>query len=345
MINGIGDQAFVSAFLSEDDIEEAQETYDDLQKAEKGTKKYKRLKKRLETLQKKQLAAVQELIDADETGALEAWFNKIINLDPDSPQYLSMMSDEQALRELQTGVGKEFYDQYNKYGRAWFMVKYGPDANEEDVKAYTEQAERDIRTELAALGIDPDTVDTTGWVDKYYQAGYQNSENRGLFREALVNQYGAGPGERVDYGQELRDVALANGVRRDDSWFTKAEERLASGEMNLNIYEDEFRKEAASRYPLFSQRLMAGEDLWDISSPWRQAIEDILEYKPQDIFDQNLAYAMEGQMGEDGTPSAMSLWEYKKYLRNQPEWEKTVNGRRTIDNSLAELATMFGIGF
>ena len=54
---------------------------------------------------------------------------------------------------------------------------------------------------------------------------------------------------------------------------------------------------------------------------------------------------MEGSLGEGGQPGAMTLYDFKKYLRNQPEWEQTVNGRRTIDNTMSELATMFGIGF
>ena len=354
MINGIGDQAFITAFLNEDEIEEAQDLYDRYQKAqESGNKdKAKRLEKRLGKFNDKQLASVQRLIDADSvekggTGALKAWFDKIVNLDPDSDQYLSQLSDDEALAELQSGVGKEFYQKYNKFGRAWFMTQYGPGETEEDVKYYENRAVEDIRTELGRLGINPDTVDVAGMVDQYYLNGYQNGENRQLFNQALINNFG-GEGvveENLDYGEELRKAALANGVRRDESWFQNAEKRIALGDANLNAYEEEFRNEAASRYPLFTQKLQAGESLWDISSPWRQALQDVLEYSPTDIFDPHLAYAMEGQMGDDGTPGAMTLYDYKKYLRNQPEWEKTTNGRKTIDSTLSDIATMFGIGF
>ena len=354
MINGIGDQAFITAFLSEDEIEEAQETYDKLQKAEKsGDKKAIRKHTRaLKRFQRDQLESVQRLIDADSvenggTGALEKWFNKIINLDPDSDQYLSQLSDEEALAELQSGVGKEFYEKYNKYGRAWFMTQYGPGDSDEDVEYYRQRAEEDIRTELGRLGINPDAVDVSGMVDEYYLNGYQAGENRELFNKSLIAKYGDGGVTEAqrNYGDELRAAALANGVRRDESWFQNAEQRIALGDANLNAYDEEFRNEAASRYPLFAPKLQAGESLWDISSPWRQAIQDVLEYSPTDIFDRHLAYALEGQMGDDGMPGAMTLYDYKKYLRNQPEWEKTTNGRKTIDSTLADLATMFGIGF
>jgi hypothetical protein len=225
------------------------------------------------------------------------------------------------------------------------MTQYGPESSDKDVQAYRDQAERDIRSQLVSLGVNPDSVDYSAWTDKYYLNGYQARENRELFTAALVNEFGSGPGERTNYGEELRKVALANGVRRDEAWFQNAQNRLSSGDMNLEMYEQDFRNEAASRYPLFSEKLAAGENLWDISSPWRQAIMDVLEYSPTDIFDPHLAYAMEGAKGDDGMPSAMSLWEYKTYLRSQPEWERTQNGRRTIDGVLGDLATMFGVGF
>lgn len=352
MITGIGDQAFVTAFLDQDDIEEAQATYEKLQKAEKsGDKKAIRKHERaLKRFQREQLAAVERLIEADSvenggTGALEKWFDKIVNLDKTSDQYLSVMSDADAIRELQSGVGSDFYEKYNRYGRAWFMTQFGPSSTDLDVQSYKDQAERDIRSQLVALGVNPDSVDYEGFIDQYYLNGFQARENRELFTQALVTQFGSGPGERVNYGDELRKSALENGVRYDDVWFQNAENRIAQGDASLEMYEDDFRSQAASRYPLFSKKLMAGENLWDISSPWRQTIQDVLEYTPTDIFDPNLAYAMEGTMGDDGTPGAMTLYDFKKYLRNQPEWEQTVNGRRTIDNTLADLATMFGVGF
>ena len=125
MITGIGDQAFVTAFLDQDDIEEAQAVYEKLQEAEKsGDKKAIRKHERaLKRFQREQLAAVERLIEADDTGALEKWFDKIVNLDETSDQYLSVMSDADAISELQSGVGRDFYEKYIRFGRAWFMTQ------------------------------------------------------------------------------------------------------------------------------------------------------------------------------------------------------------------------------
>ena len=39
-----------------------------------------------------------------------------------------------------------------------------------------------------------------------------------------------------NYGEELRDAAMRNGISRDNSWFLDAEKKIASGEMNINAY-------------------------------------------------------------------------------------------------------------
>jgi hypothetical protein len=39
----------------------------------------------------------------------------------------------------------------------------------------------------------------------------------------------------------------------------------------------------------------------------------------------------------------MSIYDYKKYLRNLPQWEETQNGKETIDGNLIMLAEMFGV--
>ena len=47
--------------------------------------------------------------------------DKIVNLDETSDQYLSTMSDADAISELQSGVGRDFYEKYNRFGRAVYI--------------------------------------------------------------------------------------------------------------------------------------------------------------------------------------------------------------------------------
>ena len=87
------------------------------------------------------------------------------------------------------------------------MTQFGPSSSELDVQSYKEQAERDIRSQLVALGVNPDSVISDGFIDQYYLNGFQARENREFF-SSIGHQFGSGPGERVNYGDELRKSAL-----------------------------------------------------------------------------------------------------------------------------------------
>jgi hypothetical protein len=344
---------FMTAFLTDEDREKAVELGEEYNKAvSAGNKKVaKGIRKEIREYQDKQLSDVQALIDADlvkngGTGTLEAWFESVINLDLDSPQYLSVMTDDVAIRELQQ---TEFLREKDEYARAWYFSQYGPaTAGEGQQELYKNRAVDALRGELVSIGVDPNTVsqeDYDSWVNEYYINGWNDARNRDNLRAAVVTRYmDEGAASAIEnIGDKLRNSALDNGVRKDAAWFLDAEKKIMAGEANFNTYDEQFRQEAISRYPLFTDRINAGESLWSVVSPWKTALQETLEYSPQDIFDPNLQFALEGSMGDDGKPSAMSIYDYKKYLRNLPQWEETQNGKETIDGNLIMLAEMFGV--
>ena len=61
----------------------------------------KRLKKRIEDFEDYQMDQVDSLIQNDPTGTLAAWFEGLVDLDPDSPTFLSEMDDSSAILALQ----------------------------------------------------------------------------------------------------------------------------------------------------------------------------------------------------------------------------------------------------
>jgi hypothetical protein len=256
------------------------------------------------------------------------------------------MTDDVAIRELQQ---TEFLREKDEYARAWYFSQYGPaTAGEGQQELYKNRAVDALRGELVSIGVDPNTVsqeDYDSWVNEYYINGWNDARNRDNLRAAVVTRYmDEGAASAIEnIGDKLRNSALDNGVRKDAAWFLDAEKKIMAGEANFNTYDEQFRQEAISRYPLFTDRINAGESLWSVVSPWKTALQETLEYSPQDIFDPNLQFALEGSMGDDGKPSAMSIYDYKKYLRNLPQWEETQNGKETIDGNLIMLAEMFGV--
>ena len=147
--------------------------------------------------------------------------------------------------------------------REWHFKRYQPgNDNEVTYAKFEQEATDNLRNVLGQLGVDPDTLsedEYTNFTDTYYSQGFDRPEQQSEFRKYVVNKYMGEEGSDVirNYGEELRDAAMRNGVSRSGSWFLDAEKKIASGEMNINAYQEAFRKEAMSRFPQFSEQLMA----------------------------------------------------------------------------------------
>ena len=338
----------ISVFLTPEEREELQNAVSAFNAAKKGTAKYRKAKKKIEGFEDQQMRDLKIMLDADTTGTLRGWFENLIDdEDPESDRFGSVMGTELARKAL---METEWYETYGKPGkgaRQWFLDKYT--LEDTDLDQRYEDAANVLRDQLAQIGVDPDSLtdeEYKAFAEIYYNRAFDDPRERESLNQYVAETYMSeeGAGEFVNIGQQLREQAWANGVVHDDPWYLEQERRIEAGEANVNAYAEQFRREAASRYPIFAEQLMAGENLWTLMDPWKTAISEILEYTPKDTFDTHLQYAMEGTLGEGGQPGAMTLYDFKKYLRNQPEWESTDNGRKTIDSSLIQLANAFGVG-
>ena len=327
-------------FLPEDLREELRDLQDELE--EDLTKKERnRIIKKIQQIQRTRVDALAELLDADESGTLRGWVEGIIDTDDDSDTFGSVKSADTLRRELEELA---FWDYYNADEAAWFYAKYaGRRSGEAQQLDYETSALNALDTLSSELGITVELAadELQAFVDDYYNNGFQLAANLDEFRRYLIQNYGDNIEGNTD--EALRMMARNFGVMRDDAWYLDAEKKILGNEAKLEAYQDQFRKEAELMYPMFTEQLQAGSTLWDIMSPWKTATEQILEYAPTDMNDPNLRYALEAMGGEGGMPEAMSIAEYKKYLRNRPEWLATDNGRKTVDDQMISLAKMFGI--
>ena len=336
---------FIYSFLTPTERKELDALVEDYKKA--SGKRKQRLGKRIKEFEEYQLDQVDALIDNDQTETLRGWFESLIDLDPDSPTFLSELDDAtaaQTLKELEWWT-----DQGTEYARDWYFKKNKPGNDNPEMYAQFEQEATDnLRNVLGSLGIDPDTSpenDYNDFTEVYFSRGYDRPEQLSEFRKYVVDTYSREEAADValNYGEELRESARRNGVTHTNEWFLDAENKVSKGEMNLNAYKEQFRKEAMLRFPQFSDQLKAGEDLFDATAPWQSALKEVLEYTPTSMSDPNLVYAFESVSNDKGMPEVMSIYDYKKWLRNKPEWKETENGRKTIDSVLMGMAKRMGV--
>ena len=100
------------------------------------------------------------------------------------------------------------------------FILVGPNFGSElDVQSYKEQAERDIRSQLVALGVNPDSVDYDGFIDQYYLNGFRRVKTVSCLLKhwslSLVLALVSALTTETNYVES----ALNNGVRYDDAWF------------------------------------------------------------------------------------------------------------------------------
>jgi len=126
---------FIYSFLTPTERKELDALVEEYKKA--SGKRKQRLGKRIEDFEEYQLDQVDSLISNDPTGSLGRWFESLIDLDPDSPTFLSELDDAtaaQTLKELEW-----WRDQGTEYARDWYFKKNKPSNDTPDMYAQFEQ--------------------------------------------------------------------------------------------------------------------------------------------------------------------------------------------------------------
>ncbi len=149
-------------------------------------------------------------------------------------------------------------------------------------------------------------------------------------------------GAAGDYEQQLKTLARENGVQMSEGYFSGAVNAINSGLGNIEDYQREIREQAASAFPMYKDRVLSGENVMDLVSPYMRVLSDTYEMDMNQINlgDDFLRMGLDG--GEGGVP--MSLWDYKTKLREQPYWiNNTQQGRDKMVDVGSQILRKMGI--
>ena len=84
-----------------------------------------------------------------------------------------------------------------------------------------------------------------------------------------------GGGKALETAQRLRTLAQRNGVKYDDGWFEGAARSVASGLTTIETWTQDIFDKAASAYPVFADKIRAGQAAYDLASPYIYAKADL----------------------------------------------------------------------
>lgn len=153
-------------------------------------------------------------------------------------------------------------------------------------------------------------------------------------------------GQALKVADTIRKNARAFGInfRQNDTNFQSYVRQTISGELNETDINNQFREQAIRNYPALADRLRAGATLRDIADPYLEAMSNILDIGEDDIsFDDPLMQAALNGTSPGENPMTMSLWEFKKAIRQDPRWASTGDAQERINTALQSVLADFGL--
>lgn len=234
-----------------------------------------------------------------------------------------------------------WYREHSAYWRdAWVAERTG--GKDWDVRM--NNARMAVRQRALYLGAEPDESEIDKWARKYIFQGWDQEGRQVLLDKALSEAIGrdgsaAGlAGTNVEY---LRNVAQRNGLRLSDDYFMSAAKKIAAGLSTRETEELDVRRQAASMFPVYREKIMAGSDLEDLASGYINLMRDELDLNQVDLTDGLLQGALGGS-DDQGNPVAMGLWDFKKKVRQDDRWQYSKKAYEDVGSKAVNIARMMG---
>ena len=248
----------------------------------------------------------------------------------------------------------DWYQNNNQYARraitAFQLARQGQGA---DWKTLLENARIQVEQRAAQLGSRLTPEKLRELESKFVYEGWGESGRETLLDRALsetIEPQATGMGGTSFRGmagnvvQTLRETAMRNGINFDDRFYQTAARSVASGLRTAEDFQRDIREQAATMWPVFSDKIRAGFDARDLASPYINRMAEEFEINPSNI---NLGdpYIMQalGGFSAEGNPQAMNLWDFTKKLRKDPRWLNTAKAQNEITSVTGRVMQMFGL--
>ena len=113
------------------------------------------------------------------------------------------------------------------------------------------------------------------------------------------------------------------------------------GKTQLSDVVDAFRRDSAKQYTNFSDRILAGETVDDVVSPYKRMASELLEVDDISLDDNLMLDTLSGKT-PDGKAKYASLSDFKRAIKSDPRWQQTNNARSEYFNIGQRILKDFG---
>lgn len=139
------------------------------------------------------------------------------------------------------------------------------------------------------------------------------------------------------YGLNLTDEAASN-----------LGKNAYLGDTTTEAIDENLRQQAIKLFPAFRDRILNGESVLSIASPYIGAVSRILEVPEGslDLEDPTIRKAMMGMTtttGDKTSTTVKPLWEFEQELLKDSRWQYTANARQKLDGITLDVMGRFGV--
>ena len=239
--------------------------------------------------------------------------------------------------------GTKWYKTHSETWRQNQQLRYTDPKSWEDK---VNQSRASVRQMAGQLGVSLSASAINALGATAYQMGWTSEQiQQQLVAQGKGKITGLGTAGEVE--NAIRQTAYRNGVSVSDTWISSWVSRVQSGQGTVEDAQQQLRETyGKSVAPGFEKELAAGQDLYDLASPYMQTMAKTLELNPGDIdlFDPTIRKALASSSGADGQAGSVPLWQFERDLKKDQRWLATNGARDQLDQATRSLAQMFGKG-
>ncbi len=244
----------------------------------------------------------------------------------------------------------DWYLANNEYSRlGWAAESIGG----ADWLAKQQDARSAVQSRATQRGASLTPAELDALARRFIYEGWDQPTRTGLLDKALSEEITYLPddrgkagfkGEAGNFVDRLKNAAYANGLTYSDGWYQAAARAVNSDLGTEEDYLREITEQAAGKWAPWAQKIRGGMSAYEIASPYINEMAQTLELSPVNITldDPFISQALMG-IDDKGNAAPMSLWDFKRKLRNDPRWMNTDQAQNQVSGTASAVMRMFGL--
>lgn len=223
-----------------------------------------------------------------------------------------------------------------------FELRY-PEVYAQQLDAQVESI-RDAAVQAGATSLAQNDTELRDLAKRVRRMGLNQAQLQNTIAGYVEAVDGRFRGNAREIESNLKTWAMRNGIGLSSTLAADYVRKIQAGDTTeADVLQDLRRSYMSGAYPAWADRIDSGMDIYDIASPYRKRMADLLEVGEEtiDLNDPLLQRGLQG-VGSDGKPSVVPLYEFERQVREDPRWQYTDNAYKTYTDVGTQLLQMFG---